>query len=215
MVVARWGVRAAGWPRRVLVVALLGAAAVLGLRPGPPPTVVAPDVPGTAVVVASRDLPAGRVLAPADLRTVRVPAALAPSHAVTSAAGLVGRVVAGPMRRGETVTDARVVGPGLTAGLAAGEAAAVPVRLADPETAALVRPGDRIDVLGTPVEPDGRPAPGPDAVAVASGVRVLAVLVARDPADGVVVVVAAAEPVARRLAGGAGRHRLTVAVRPP
>ena len=214
---ARLGARAAGWPRRVLVVALLAAAALIGLRPDPPLAPVAPAVPTTRIVVAAHDLPAGRVLVAADLRTVPVPTAVVPSHAVRAAATLVGRVAAGPMRRGEAVTDARVMGPGLTAGLTAGEATAVPVRLADPETAALVRPGDRIDVLGVPVEPAGGPPPAGDgdAVAVASDVRVLAVLGARDPVDGVVVVVAATEQVARRLAGGAMRHRLTVAVRPP
>lgn len=214
---ARVGARVGGWPRRVLVGVLLLTAVGLGLRPDPPlPAPVAPAAPTTEIVVTARDVPAGRVLAAADLRTARVPDTAVPSHAVRAAAKLVGRIAAGPMRRGEPVTDARIVGPGLTAGLRTGEAAAVPVRLADAETAALVRAGDRIDVLGTPLDPDGTAsAAGGDAVAMASAVRVLAVLGGRDAADGVVVVVAATEQVARRLAGGAGRHRLSVAVRPP
>jgi pilus assembly protein CpaB len=214
---ARFGARVGGWPRRLLVGVLLLGAAAIALRPDPlPSAALAPGAPSTTIVVAARDIPAGQVLTAADLRTVDLPTAIAPSHAARSAATLLGRVAVGPMRRGEPVTDARIVGPGLTAGLAADEAAAVPVRLADPETAALVRVGDRIDVLGAPIDPDGtRPAATGDAVAVASNVRVLAVLGGRNELDGVVVVVAASQPVARRLAGGAGRHRLSVAVRPP
>jgi len=120
------------------------------------------------------------------------------------------------VRSGEPVTDARLVGPGLTAGLGPRESSAVPVRLADPESAALVRAGDRVDVLGTPVEADGAAgAQAAEAVEVAAGVRVLAVLRGRDGTDGVVLVVAAAPAASRRLAGAAARHRLTVAVRSP
>jgi Flp pilus assembly protein CpaB len=155
------------------------------------------------------------VLAAADLRTVPMPVAVVPAGAAHRPATLVGRLAAGAIRRGETVTDARVVGPGLTAGLGPGESAAVPVRLADPESAALVRAGDRVDVLGTPVAPDGTQPTAGDAIEVAVGVRVLAVLGGRDAADGVVLVVAATQPTARRLAGAGARHRLTVSVRSP
>lgn len=191
------------------------AAVVVALRPGAAGT-VAPPVPVTDVVVAARDLAAGTVLTPADLRTVSMPVAISPAGVTGRPAGLVGRLAAGPVRRGEVLTDARVVGPGLTAGLIAGEAAVVPVRLADPETAALVRAGDRVDVLGTPVGPDGtQTAPTGDAVEVAAGVRVLAVLGSREAADGVVLIVAASQRDARHLAGAATRHRLTVSVRQP
>ena len=212
---ARASARLAGWPRRVLVGLLLLAAAVLALRPHPAAVTAAPTPPATDVVVAARDLAAGTVLAAADLRTVSLPVAVVPAGAAGKPAGLIGRLAAGAIRRGETVTDARVVGPGLTAGLKPGESGAVPVRLADPDSAALVRPGDRVDVLGTPVTPDGAQPAGGDAVDVATGVRVLAVLGGRDSADGVVLVVAATGPTARRLAGAAARQRLTVNVRPP
>ena len=55
------------------------------------------------------------------------------------------------MRAGEPVTDVRLVGAGLTALLPDGQVAA-PVRLADLAVAALVRAGDRVDVLATPPE---------------------------------------------------------------
>jgi pilus assembly protein CpaB len=210
---ARTGARLAGWPRRVLIGVLLLAAMVLALRPHPVSVAAAPAAPTTAVVVAARDLAAGTVLAAADLRSVGMPVPLTPAGAVARPSAVVGRVAAGPLRRGEPVTDARIVGPGLAAGLGRGEETAVPVRLADADSAALVRAGDRVDVLGTPVAPDGTPTGGGDAVVIAGAVRVLAVLGGRDAADGVVLVVAATAPAARRLAGAAARQRLTVSVR--
>lgn len=210
----RIAARLAGWPRRALAVLLLLAAVALALRPEPPSSAVAPAPPGVPVVVAGRDLPAGAVLARADLRTTDLPTAAVPAGVARDPAGLLGRTVAGPVRRGEVLTDARVVGPGLTAGLGPGTLAAVPVRLADSQSAALVRAGDRIDVLGAPVEADAATG-SRDAVDVATGVRVLAVLRSNEDSDGVVIVVAADPAVARRLAGAASRHRLTVAVRPP
>jgi len=199
-----------------VVAVLLISAAVLALRPQPAPTPVATSVGATDhVVVAARDVAAGTELAAADLRTVPMPAGLVPAGSSRRAVVLIGRIAAGAIRRGEAVTDARVVGPGLATGLGPGESAAVPVRIADPDAAALVRVGDRVDVLGTPVAPDGTQATAGQTVAVASAVRVLAVLGSRDPADGVLLVVATGQAAARTLAGAAVRHRLTVNVRPP
>lgn len=209
--------RLAGWPRRVLAAALLLTAIGLLLRPDPPTVPATATVPTVRVVVTARDLPAGTALTAPDLRTAELPSTAVPAGASRSAQAVLGRVVAGPMRRGETLTDVRLLGPGLTAGLDPRESTAVPVRLADPETAALVRPGDRVDVLGTPTQadaPTGAPTEG-DAVPVALGVRVLAVLRGREVGDGALLVLAVDLPVARRLAGAAARSRLTVAVRPP
>ncbi|HEY7101861.1 MAG TPA: Flp pilus assembly protein CpaB [Mycobacteriales bacterium] len=194
---------------------LLVAAAVLALRPEGPQAPVAAAGATEHVVVAARDLAAGTELTAADLTIVSMPAAIVPAGSASRAAGLIGRTAAGAIRRGEALTDARVVGPGLTAGLGAGESAAVPVRIADPDAAALARVGDRVDVLGTAVAPDGSQATAGETVTVASAVRVLAVLRSRDPADGVVLVVATGESGARALAGAAARHRLTVNVRSP
>lgn len=209
--------RLAGWPRRVLAASLLLTAVLVALRPDDVTRAVAADTaPAVPVVVVTRDLPAGATLATRDLRTVPLPPGAVPAGAARQVRSLLGRVVAGPVRRGEPVTDARLVGPGLTAGLGPQESAAVPVRLADPQAAALVRPGDRVDVLGTPVEAGAAGAGRPtEAVQVVAGVRVLAVLGGRDATDGVLLVVAAAPAAARRLAGAAARQRLTVAVRPP
>jgi Flp pilus assembly protein CpaB len=206
--------RLAGWPRRVLAAALLLVAVVVALHPDPPSAALGAQPAGMTVVAAARDLPAGTILAVADLRTISLPPGVVPTGTAQQVRTLLGRTVAGPVRRGEVVTDARLVGPELTAGLGPQESAAAPVRLADAEAAAIVRPGDRVDVLGTPVDTAG-PAGLADAVELATAVRVLAVLRADDAADGVVLVVAASPATARRLAGAAARHRLTVTVRPP
>ena len=78
----------------------------------------------------------------------RRPAApdVVPRGVVPDARPLVGRVLAGAVRAGEPLTDARLVGPGLTA-LLPPDLVAAPVRLADLAVAALVRTGDRVDVL--------------------------------------------------------------------
>jgi pilus assembly protein CpaB len=199
----------------VLIGMLLIAAAALAVRPQRTEAPAATAGPSARVVVAARDLAAGTELAAADLRVVSMPSGIVPGGASGRAAGLIGRVAAGAIRRGEALTDARVVGPGLTAGLDSDETA-VPVRIADPDAAALVRTGDRVDVLGTPVAPDGTQATAAgQTVTVAAAVRVLALLRSRDPADGVVLVVATGQDAARTLAGATARQRLTVNMRPP
>lgn len=57
----------------------------------------------------------------------------------------VGRTTTGPLRRGEAVTDARLVSPDLMAGHP--DVVAVPVRLPDPATVALLRAGDTVDLV--------------------------------------------------------------------
>jgi pilus assembly protein CpaB len=209
----RFLARLAGWPRRALAGALLLTAVVVALHPHAPTAQPGLQPVGTPVVVAARDIPAGTVLARPDLLAVSLPPDVVPAGTARDVPALVGRTIGGPVRRGEAVTDARLVGPGLATGLGPQESSATPVRLADAEAAALVRPGDRVDVLGTPV--DRTDASTADAVEVATGVRVLAVLRGREAADGVVLVVASTPEAARRLVGAAGRNRLTVTVRPP
>ncbi|MEN3358675.1 MAG: pilus assembly protein CpaB [Mycobacteriales bacterium] len=227
-----------GWPRRALALGCLLAAVAAALhRPAASGAAGAP--PGVPVLVAARDLAAGAALAPADVRVAAIPVDLVPAGAIRSLGAITGRVAAGPLRRGEPLTDARLLGRGLTAGLSPPESVAVPVRLADGQTAALVRPGDRVDLLATVVDAGpalGAPGADPagaspavptggagaaarprDATVLATAVRVLAVLAdARtSPADGVLVVVATSDRVARQLAAAAAQQRLSVALRPP
>jgi hypothetical protein len=78
---------------------------------------------------------------------------------------VVGQTLAAPLRRGEPITDVRIVGPALTAGDP--ELTAVPVRLPDAGMVELLEVGDRIDLIGTDPQGSG-------ASVVAAGVPVLA-----------------------------------------
>lgn len=125
--------------RRLLAFLLTVAAVAIGLaaaRPAPPPTVT--------MAVAARDLPAGTVLTRADLASVRVPPGGVPDRAL---AHPLGATLAAPLRRGEPVTDVRVVGPDLTAGHPG--LTAVPVRFPDAGMAALLHVGDSVDLYVT------------------------------------------------------------------
>jgi pilus assembly protein CpaB len=172
------------------------AAAVTALAPAAAPT--------SPVVVAARDLAPGAPLAGDDLRTVALPAGAVPAGALHDPSAAVGRLVPGPVRAGEPLTDVRLLGPGL---LPPGPEVATPVRVAERATSALVRPGDVVDVLAA--APDG----GAAAATVVTAVRVLSVPLADDdPAEGALLVLAATRPAAARLAAAAVTGRLSVVV---
>ena len=108
-----------------------------------------PDPAGARrdVVVAVRDLNPGAPLTSDDVRLEKHSAATLPDGTHTDLS-VIGATLAGPVRRGEILTDARVLGPRL-AGLTAGpDARAVPLHLADDAVLDLIRTGDVVDVLG-------------------------------------------------------------------
>jgi Flp pilus assembly protein CpaB len=162
-----------------------------------------------AVLVAARDIAAGHVLGARDVVAEELPPSTVPDGALRPGDRVAGRLAAGALRRGEPLTDARLAGPGLLTGSAARDAAevAAPVRIADAGAAALLSPGDRVDVLATP--PDGAGA----TTVVAANVVVLAVPRA-DPAvdDGALIVVATTGSEAAGLARAAVGDRLSVTV---
>jgi pilus assembly protein CpaB len=186
---------------RALLAGGLAAAAVATALPSLAP---APER-RVEVLAAARDLPSGAVLTADDLVPLALPPGAVPSGVLVDAAAVVGRLVAGPVRRGEALTDVRLLGAGL---LAAGDAVAVPVRLAEPATAVLVQAGDRVDVLSA--APEGAAS----ARVVAAGLTVLAVpALPGDVAEGALVVLAAEPAVAARLAAAAVTGRLSITVR--
>ncbi len=131
--------RRARWRRRVLrrlVSAVLAATAVLlvvlELRP--------PAEPVTAALVAARDVPAGAVLAEADLRVDHVPRAAVQPGGLSSVADAVHRRVGAALARGESVTASRLVPRGALDGLPAGRVA-LHVVSADPAAVDLLAPG--------------------------------------------------------------------------
>jgi pilus assembly protein CpaB len=176
-----------------------------------------------AVVVAVRDLPAGHTLTRADLRVEQWPVTVRPGAARASPADLLGDQLAGPVGAREPITADRLLGRQLTAGLPQSVVAS-PVPVDDPQSVALVRPGDRIDVLALPrpadlpgsvAAPPVRADPGTDAVStVVSGALVLAVLPATDAAPAQVVI-AATRPVAVRIARDRSAEMFTALIDAP
>lgn len=176
-----------------------------------------------AVLVAARDLAPGAVVGPGDVRTVGLRPEVVPPSALRPGAGILGQAVAVAVPAGLPLTrSALSVGRVLPSGTEA-----VPVRLADPGAAALLHPGDRVDVLvahgdgstAADVAPaDGAAsgaAPAADATVVAGDVAVLSVPPPRTATgdQGGLVVVAATAEQATALARAAAGGRLSITVR--
>jgi Flp pilus assembly protein CpaB len=183
--------------RRLLAAALTAVAVGSGIHAAaaPPPTRV-------AVLVAARDLPAGTVLHASDLARAGLPPDAVPAGLEGRPAG---RTLAAPLRRGEPVTDVRLVGPALAEGYPG--RTATPVRLPDAGMVGLLRVGDQIDLVAADPQGSG-------ARVVARDVPVLALGGASpDPGGGVagrlLVVGAAGEDEATRIADAAVRSFLT------
>jgi Flp pilus assembly protein CpaB len=162
---------------------------------------IAPDRVSTAsqVVTIAKDLPVGSVLSRSVLRTSAI--STIPDGAFRDPAALVGRTLAGPMRRGEIVTDVRLVapdgpdpGPGRVA---------VPIRPTDPATVELLSPGMHVAIVTARDGPiGGVPTPtvlSDDAVVL----TVAAAAAATDRTNGRLVVVGVPAGQADRLAAAA------------
>lgn len=201
--------------RRGLLAAGLAAAAVATALPQLAP----PSAPGVVVLAAARDLAAGTALQDSDVVRVALPAAALPDGALPDGAPVAGRRVAGAVRRGEPLTDVRLLGAGLLDGLGGrlrGDAGltgstglvASPVRLADPAGAALVAAGDRVDVLAAPAE-------GAVTAPLAAVDALVLAVPQQDPSvEGGLLVLATSPSTAARLAAAAVTSRLSVVLRP-
>lgn len=132
-------------------------AGVATLRPTP-----ADD--GTDVVVTARDLSPGTALTAQDVRLEKRSATAVPDGSQSDISAVVGSTLAGPARRGEVLTDVRLLGSRLAEaaiGSKAGPGARiVPLHLADGALIDVVRVGDVVDVLAAPTgsPPDAGPA---------------------------------------------------------
>ncbi|MGW5054898.1 SAF domain-containing protein [Actinokineospora sp. NPDC004072] len=154
------------------------------------------------VLVAVRDLPAGVVLTGADVRPVRVPPDLVPQAALSDPSDVESAVLVSAAGAGEPLTRTRLLGPEHVR-LAAGPGHdAVPLRLADPGVARLLRAGDRVDVV----------AAEPHAVVARDGV-VLAVHGGDSARDGPVVLLALPGDSATRVAAVALARPVGVTLR--
>jgi Flp pilus assembly protein CpaB len=187
--------------RRPLAAVCAGLAVVAGVhaaRPAGPRAV--------PVTVAAHDLTSGTVLEADDLVVRQVPASLAP---VGSTPHAVGRTLAAPVRAGEPVTDVRLVGPSVVTGYPG--RVALPVRIADGDAVALLRPGDHVGLVAAD------PRRG-TATSVAVDVPVLSIPVPRDDDSGSaalsgrLVVVAASPSDVDRIVGATATDLLSVVI---
>ncbi|MDX3195896.1 SAF domain-containing protein [Streptomyces sp. MN03-5084-2B] len=143
--------------RRWLAVGLFVLGGVLLVHPG--------SARGAPTVLAAHDLPSGTTLRAADVRLADLPGEARPAGVLSTLDAVDGRLLAGAVRAGEPLTDARlatVPAPGDPG------AATVPVRLADVAVAELLRPGQRVDVVAAP-------EPSSPAAVLASGATVVTV----------------------------------------
>ena len=183
--------------RRPLAALFAGLAVLLALG------AMRAEPPGRTVVVTSRDLASATVLADDDIRRVRLPMSAVPGGSASRADDVVGRTVAGPMRRGEVITDRRVVRADRMDGFPTGTVLAT-VRLADADALTNLRVGDRVDVVA--VDPDG----GSETEVVARGAEIVTLPSVDDDSGGVPVGVATSENAALRLAERSLDARLSV-----
>jgi Flp pilus assembly protein CpaB len=128
--------------RRVAAGGLVVLAGVATLRSNP-------DGDRVEVVVAARDLTPGIALNPHDVRIEKRLATTVPDGSQANPGAMVGATLASPTRRGEVLTDVRVLGSRLAETAGPG-ARFVPLHLADSALIDLVRVGDVVDVLAAP-----------------------------------------------------------------
>ncbi len=194
--------------RRLLTTALIVIAAVgalSALRPAAGRTI--------PVWVAAHDLRGGAPLRAADLRLEELPVADVPAAAIPHTTAPVGRLLAAPMRRGEPLTDVRLLSAALLSLSGTGADVAVPVRVSDgPAALALLHPGDRVDVITTEdVASAGlRATAGP----VVQDVGVLAIPAHVAADDAGLIIVAATPAQAASLAEIPAGDRVSIALRP-
>jgi Flp pilus assembly protein CpaB len=194
--------------RRTVAGLLVLLAAIAALRPDPADG-------RTDVVVAARDLGPGVALRADDLRIDSHSATTIPDGARSDPAELVGLTLAGPTRRGEVLTDVRVLGPRLAEATAGPDARVVPLHLADLALLDLLRPGDVVDVLAaSSVTPGGDTAAAPRVVAT-NAVVVLVSERAVSPTNGDqrVVLVALPSHAAAEVAGASLTQAVTLTLR--
>lgn len=194
----------------MLAVGLLVIAAVLAASD---PGGSAAREPTVDVLVASRNLAAGNLLAAGDVVARPWPVRLVPDGTLTGGDDPVGRLLAGAIRAGEAVTDVRLLGPGLIDALDPG-LRAVPVRLTDAGVGALLRAGDRIDLYAIST---GVGASDDESTLVAAYALVLAVPAQQDRAvpEGGIIVVAVPNTTAVTLVDAAYTRSIAATLTPP
>ena len=188
--------------RRATASGLVLLAAVAALRPDP-------SDGRTAVVVAARDLAPGVELRAADLRVESRAVTTVPDGSQTAADELVGATLTGPARRGEVITDVRILSARLADAAIGPDSRIVPVHPTDAALLELVRPGDVVDVVALSDSVGGTPEERPRVVA-SSAVVVLVSARSKDVARDGVVLVALPVLAATEVAGASLSQAITL-----
>ena len=186
--------------RRLLAATAAGLAVYFALA------AVTSEPDGRTVVITSRDLDSGARLRASDVRATTLPRTVVPHGAATAVRDVVGRTTSGALRRGEVLTDRRTVRAGPLDGFGPGRVLSV-VQVTDPAVLALLRPGDRVDVVAVSGDDS------PKASRVARGAIVVTVPRQRSTfSDGAPVGLAVTHRVALELAERTLDSRLAVVV---
>jgi Flp pilus assembly protein CpaB len=171
-----------------------------------------PDADSAEVVVALRDLRPGTALTLDDVQLERRLATTVPDGSQADMGAVLGSTLASPTRRGEVLTDVRLLGSRLAESTAGPGARIVPLHLADSALIDLVRVGDVVDVLAAPAA--DAPATGQAASRVVATDAVVVLVSAKQKvqaADGDrVVLVALPARVANTVAGSALGQTVTL-----
>jgi Flp pilus assembly protein CpaB len=191
--------------RRIAAGGLVVLAGIATLRSNP-------DADSAEVVVAVRDLRPGAALTLDDVQLERRLATTVPDGSQADLGAVLGSTLASPTRRGEVLTDVRLLGSRLAESTAGPGARIVPLHLADSALIDLVRVGDVVDVLAAPA--GDAPAAGQAASRVVATDAVVVLVSAKQKvqaADGDrVVLVALPARVANTVAGSALGQTVTL-----
>jgi SAF domain len=195
--------------RRVAAGGLVVLAGIATLRSNP-------DADSAEVVVAVRDLRPGTALTLDDVQLEKRLATTVPDGSQADLSAVLGSTLASPTRRGEVLTDVRLLGSRLAEaaiGSKAGPGARiVPLHLADSALIDLVRVGDVVDVLAAPAA--DAPATGPAASRVVATDAVVVLVSAKQKVQAAdsdrVVLVALPARVANTVAGSALGQTVTL-----
>jgi Flp pilus assembly protein CpaB len=195
--------------RRVAAGLLVALAGVATLRSNS-------DDDRAEVVVATRDLGPGTALSADDVRIEKRSATTVPDGSRADLGAVLGSTLASPARRGEVLTDVRLLGSRLAEATAGPGARIVPLHLADSALIDLVRVGDVVDVLAAPANdaPAATPATTPPASRVVATDAVVVLVSAKEKSQAGegdrVVLVALPARVANTVAGSALGQTVTL-----
>lgn len=165
-----------------------------------------PDGDRAEVVVAARDLHPGSALTIDDVRLERRLAPSIPDGSQSDVDRVVGATLTGPARRGEILTDVRLLSSRLAQSTVGPGARIVPLHPVDSALIDMVRAGDVVDVIAAP-EADTHANPR---VVATNAVVVLVSAKPKMQADDRVVLVALPAAAATALAGAALAQRITL-----